>query len=83
MERPRTNRQSDEQIQILADEFDLDPGEVRRELEEIARHNRRYGPEPEDVQIRRLANEYELEESAIREEYESIRGRLRARGVLV
>ena len=82
MERQQTNRHSEEQIAILADEFDLDPGEVRRELEETARHIRRYGPESEDAQICRLAKEYELNESEIRDEYELILGRFRERGVL-
>ncbi len=83
MEQQGAIRTSEEHIRILADEFNLDPGEVRQALDEITRHNRKYGPEPEDVQIHRLAKEHALDEAEIREEYELIRSRLRERGMLI
>jgi hypothetical protein len=80
--RRQENRESEEQIAILAEEFGLHPEEVRRELEETKRHHRRFGPESMSVQIGRLARELDLDEAAIRREYELVRLHLQVRRVV-
>ena len=67
------------EIRRLAVEYGLDPNEVRREAEELARHRARYGPEPIDVTIRRSAQEFGLDETELRAEYERTQARRAAR----
>ncbi len=83
MEQQRGHRQLEETIAILAEEYGLDPTEVRHELEAITRRIRLYGPEPPEVGLRRLATEFDLDPEEIRAEVEETRERLRARGVVV
>lgn len=82
VERYHANHRSNTKLLILAEEFGLDPDEIRAEAEAFARHRRQYGPEPEDVQIGRLANELDLDPDETKAEVELIRNRLRERGVL-
>ncbi len=83
MEEQQANRTSEHQIAILAEEFGLDPNEVRHELEEIERRIRHYGPESVEVGLHRLAAEFDLDPEEIRAEVEETSARLRARGVVL
>jgi hypothetical protein len=75
IERQRTNRALEVEIERLAAEYDLHPDEVHHELETVARYRERYGPEPVDITIRRLAAEFGLDEDELRAEYARIKAR--------
>ncbi len=83
MEQRRGNRQLGSTITILAEEYGLDPNEVRHELAAIDRRIGQYGSEPVEVGLRRLAAEFELDPEEIRAEVEQIHVRLRIRGVIL
>jgi hypothetical protein len=75
MEQQRQWPDLEAEIRRLAAEYGLDPNEVRREAEELARQRARYGPEPIEVTIRRSAQEFGLDEITLRAEYERILAR--------
>jgi hypothetical protein len=83
MEQQRSNRQTEAEIAILAEEYGLHPDEVRHALEETRQRIARYGPEPVETTVQRLAAEFELDPAELRAEAERSRERLRARGVAV
>ena len=83
MEQQRGNWQPEETITILAEEYGLDPNEVRYELAAIEPRIRQDGPEPPEVGLRRLAAEFGLDIEEIRAEVAQIHGRLASRGVVL
>lgn len=58
--------------QDLAEEFGLHPGEVWREMDEVAERIRRFGPESVDELIRRCAVEFDLPEDELWAEYAQV-----------
>jgi hypothetical protein len=83
MEAQQGNRQLEATIAILAEEFGLDPGGVRRELDEHDRRIRRSGPTPAEERLRQLAAEFAVDLEEIREEAAQIHARLAARGMVL
>ena len=83
MEAQQTNRQLEHQIAVLAEEFDLEPEEVRHELAAIRRRTRQYGPEPVEETLRRCAEELGIDKEELWAEVQQTQARLAARGVVI
>lgn len=79
MEQQRREIELEAQIQFLAEEYGLDPGEVWAEAEALGKHREQYGPEPIATTIRRLAEQYDLAVDELRAEYDRIVTRLEHR----
>ncbi len=81
MEGQQATRLSERTITLLAEEYGLDPGEVRHELAQIERRIARYGPEPVEERLLQLAAEFDLDPEEIRAEVLATKERLRTRGI--